>query len=221
MKNRRSLLVIAIACSTTVFAVPIVETHSFNGLGLAVPDGNPSGLGNLQPVTSQITEIESLTVTLDIGGTWNGDLYAYLTHESGFAVLLNRSGRTAADSFGYGDAGYQVTLDDSAVDNVHTYRNVAVPAPGSPLTGTWQPDGRNVDPDTVLDTTPSTAMLSSFNGIDANGDWTLFVADLSGGDVHTLNSWGMTVIGIPEPSSLLLFVTGAAVVIRIRRQRLS
>lgn len=218
MKNRHRLLAIsvALACSTAVFAVPIVETHNFNGLGLPVPDGNPSGLGDLQPVTSQITEIESVIVTLDIGGTWNGDLYAYLTHDTGYAVLLNRSGRTAIDSFGYGDSGYQVTLDDSAADNIHTYRDVTVPAVGVPLSGTWQPDGRNVDPDSVFDTTPSTAMLSSFNGTDANGNWTLFVADLSGGDAHTLNSWGMTITGIPEPSSVLLLAIGAAIIIRHR-----
>ena len=220
MKNRRSRLVISIVLgfSVAASAVLIVETHSFNGLNLAVPDGNPSGLGDLQPVTSQITEIDSLTVTLEISGTWNGDLYAYLTHGSGFAVLLNRSGRSATDSFGYGDHGFNVTLDDSAPNNIHTYQSVTIPTPGTPLTGTWQPDGRNVDPDTVLDTTPSTATLSSFNGIDANGNWTLFVADLSGGDAHTLNSWGMTIAGIPEPSMLALYVAGAALLIRKLRR---
>lgn len=216
MKKTSSLLIISIilGASVVAYAVPIVETHTYSGLSLAVPDGNPSGLGLLEPITSQITEIESLTVTLDISGTWNGDLYAYLTHGSGYAVLLNRSGRSAVDSFGYGDAGYRITLDDSAVHDIHTYRTVVTPAAGTPLTGVWQPDGRNVDPDAVIDTTPVTAMLSSFSGLDANGDWTLFVADLSGGDAHTLNSWGMTITGIPEPSMLALYVAGTALLVR-------
>jgi hypothetical protein len=29
--------------------------------------------------------------------------------------------------------------------------------------------------------------------------WTLFVADLSGGDTHTLSSWGLTLTGVPVP----------------------
>ena len=32
-------------------------------------------------------------MTLNLSGGWNGDLYAYLVHNSGFAVLLNRVGR--------------------------------------------------------------------------------------------------------------------------------
>lgn len=53
------------------------------------------------------------------------------------------------------------------------------------MTGTWQPDGRTNSPGSVLDSQPPDAFLSSFNGLDPNGDWTLFVADVSGGDTHT------------------------------------
>jgi subtilisin-like proprotein convertase family protein len=171
-----------------VSAAPVLETHDFPGLGLAVPDGNPSGLANAQSISSVITNITTVTVDLNISGTWNGDLYAYLTHGSGIAVLLNRSGKTAADAMGYGDDGFAVTLDDTSPNNIHTYQGVTIPSAASPLTGTWQPDGRNIDPDLVVDTDPSTALLSSFNGEEANGGWTLFVADLSGGEAHVLES---------------------------------
>lgn len=209
---------VVLAFSAASFADPIVETHSFNDLLLDLPDGNASGLVNLQPISSQVTEIESLTVTLNVGGTFNGDLYAYLTHDTGFSVLLNRSGRSVADSFGYSDDGYTITLDDLAADNIHTYQSITTPTPGSPLTGIWQPDGRNVDPDSVLDTTPSTAMLASFNGTDANGNWTLFIADLSVGDTHTLNAWGLTITGIPEPATLGLISALGISILFIRRR---
>ncbi|MFT5497801.1 MAG: hypothetical protein ACI9TH_003208 [Kiritimatiellia bacterium] len=118
-------------------ALPIVETHDFLGLGLAVPDGNPSGLANAQSLSSAIVSITSVTVDLRVSGIWNGDLYAYLTHGSGFAVLLNRSGKTAGNRFGYDDDGFAVTFDDASPNNIHNYQGVTIPPATSPLTGTW------------------------------------------------------------------------------------
>jgi subtilisin-like proprotein convertase family protein len=65
----------------------------------------------------------------------------------------------------------------------------------------------------VTDLTPRTAMLSSFNSGSASGDWTLFVADMSTGDTHTLQSWSITVTGdpIPEPGAASLLAIGAVV----------
>lgn len=44
----------------------------------------------------------TITVTINLTGGWNGDLYAHLVHESGFSVLLNRTGRSLADPDGSG-----------------------------------------------------------------------------------------------------------------------
>ena len=177
-------------CATTAIATlpaiqaATIETYTATP-GLAIPDGNPSGLASTQTISTSITEIQSVTATLEISGTFNGDLYAYLTHGTGFAVLLNRTGRSAANSFGYDDDGFDVIFDDLAPVNIHNYQGTTIPTPGSPLTGTWQPDGRTTDPDFVVDTDPPNAPLASFQTLDANGGWTLFVADLSGGDGHT------------------------------------
>ena len=86
-----------------------------------------------------------------------------------------------------------------------------------PVAGRFQPDGRNVDPNAVLDTTPRTALLDDFRGLNANGDWTLFVADVSGGEESTISRWGLIVQGVPEPSSALLLVLGATVFFVRRR----
>ena len=52
----------------------------------------------------------------------------------------------------------------------------------------WRPDGRNVSPlspgATLAGTSP-TALLNSFNNLDPNGTWTLYLADLSGGGQAT------------------------------------
>ena len=93
------------------------------------------------------------------------------------------------------------------------------PPAGTPLTGTWQPDARTADPDTVLDTSPRSAFLNSFNLLDARGAWTLFVADLSTGEEHTLNTWSLELTGaVPEPGSMTLLSIGIVLLAGSRRR---
>ncbi len=143
-----------------------------------------------------------MTVSLYLSGGYNGDLYAYLRHGTDFAVLLNRAGRTASDVFGYSDSGFQITLDDTAANpDVHNYQLTFNPA-GGVLTGTWQADGRNVPPAGSFDNSPRTAGLGVFNTHDANGDWTLFLADVSPVGTARLDSWTLNVTGVvPEPTA--------------------
>src|SRR5438093_4463966 len=167
----------------------------------AIPDGDPSGVASVQSVSTPITSITNLKVILQVSGTWNGDLYGYLTHGPGFAVLLNRVGRRPGSTVGYGDNGLDVTFDDGAANgDVHVYRRTLngsdlTPISG-PLTNTWAPDGRTNSPAAVLDTDTGTAFLSSFNGLDPNGEWVLFIADMAAGDLSTLGSWGLQISGM-------------------------
>ena len=186
-----------------------------------IPDYSSSGLADQREVSGVLGPIAALRLTLQIvssgSGAYNGDFYVTLTHDSGFAVLLNRPGVNATDSFGYGDAGIAVTFDSHAAGDIHNYRlvlegNPDQALPGS-LTGTWQPDGRTADPDFVLETSPRTAGLKSFNGLDPNGTWTLFAADLSPGGTAQLAGWGLEITATPEPSgllSMLLIISGLA-----------
>jgi hypothetical protein len=164
-------------------------------------------------VVPDLTEIQSVTVALNFNGGWNGDLYAYLVHGTGFAVLLNRPGRDTGTPDGASSVGMTIVLDDAAASDIHT----GIPMSGGVVTGTWQPDGRTTDPLLVVAADSRTALLSSFSGLDANGNWTLFVADQSAGHVATLESWSLTVTGIPEPSVLLL--AGIAPLGLLRRRR--
>ena len=144
-------------------------------------------------------------MTLNLGGGWNGDLYAYLVHSSGFAVLLNRVGSTTGNDAGFGASVMNVTLktlsSDPTLQNIH---GVASPTEG----GIYQPDGRNISPlssGATFDSTSPTALLTSFNGLTAGGNWTLFIADVSGGDVSTVTSWGLSfdTAAVPEPGSMV------------------
>ncbi len=149
--------------------------------------------------------LTGVKVTLKVSGTFNGDLYCYLTHGSGHTVLLNRVGRRSSSSLGYGDSGFDVKFDDAATNgDVHAYRLTLNGSNTSPISGAltnvWAPDGRTNSPFAVLNTDPRTAFLSSFNGSDPNGEWVLFIADAEGGDISTLVNWGLELTGYSAPS---------------------
>lgn len=187
-----------------------IELFNFVVTNGVVPDADYNGLADTRIINAADTvgTISDLRVTLNLSGGYNGDLYAYLVHGSGFAVLLNRVGRTSGNLFGYGDAGFNITLSDSAAGDIHLYGGNG----GLPLSGVWQPDGRYVSPATVLDTDTRGSFLSSFTGLSAAGTWTLFVADFAVNDQSTLGSWALEITTIPEPSIGALGLLAAAII---------
>ena len=200
----------AILMAIVLFAVDwqasgqVTETFSFTGLNRSIPDGNAAGLSDRRILDSPIVNMTYLQVRLAVAGEYNGDLYAYLRHVNAngtnFCVLLNRPGRSTVLSSGYDDPGLDVTFDDAASNgNIHLYRTVTIPSPATPLTGSWQPDGRNVDPETVLETDSPTTTLGSFTNTFAAGEWTLFIGDLEAGGTNLLVSWELEITGIARP----------------------
>ena len=191
-------LAVAILLTTVlVSSLPaqLLENPTFSGLNLPVPDGNPAGMSFTTNLISGINSISSVKVRLNLAGEFNGDLFAYVRHSNQIVVLVNRPGRTATDSFGYDDAGLNVTFDDGASHDFHLYGLFTNVPDGAPLTGLWQPDGRLVDPDLVTDSSNRTSFLSAFRMMDANGPWTLYVADMQSGGTNALLSWGLELHG--------------------------
>lgn len=190
------LLCFALLGAERGFAVvPVNFSASWSGAQI-IPDNNAAGVAftfNV-PAGSPFL-IADVAVDLTLAGGWNGDLYATLTHGSGFAVLLNRIGRTAGNPGGSGVSGLNLQLADHFLTDVHT-------VPGNPLTGQFAPDGRFTNPFTALDTDARSAMLGSFAGLDPSGDWTLFFADVAPLATATIQSWTVNIgVAVPEPGS--------------------
>ncbi len=173
----------------------------------SIPDG-VSGRSDSRVIDSiPLDRVTDVNVRFNIEGTgfgaFNGDFYATLTYLSGdvevSSVLLNRPGLSAGFPAGYFDNGLSITLDDQASTDVHFYRDVVQPSPEEQVTGIFQPDGRRVDPNLVAEDTPRTAMLDVFNGLNPNGTWILFVADVSSGGTAQLTDWSLEITAVPEP----------------------
>ena len=156
----------------------------------AIPDGNPVGVSftetfNQDPNAGDI--VGELTLTLNVSGGYNGDPYAYLTSSDGTTVtLVNQPGVSESDPFGYGGAGFNVTLSDSASTSIQTTPETD----GIAFTGTYQAAGN----------------LADCNGSPVDGAWTLYFADeSSGGGTAMLNSWSLNISAVPEPEKWGLY----------------
>ena len=193
-------LVLALAGSARADFVQTFSSGFANGV--VIPDNNLSGWVDSRTVNTAGNSISSLSVTLHLNGDWNGDLYAYLAHDNGFTVLLNRVGRGTGNTLGYDDSGMNAVFSAAeGLGDIHKYGGTSVP------TGDYAPDGRAISPLApveTFDTAGRAALLNSFTGLNPNGGWTLFVADVSGGAQSTVASWGLDigVASVPEPGSL-------------------
>jgi subtilisin-like proprotein convertase family protein len=202
----KQILILAAALMMVhgAIAQPFAWNSTNNVMGGVIPDNNANGLASTIGVSGLVANIQNVTMSLDITGGYNGDLYAYLAGPNGgFSVLLNRVGVSSTSAYGYSDAGLNITLDDSTAGaDIHTYQNTVNPA-GGQLTGTWNSDGENIDPSSspASFTGSGSATLATFAGLNANGTWTLFLADMAAGNQSTIVSWSLDITTVPEPSS--------------------
>jgi hypothetical protein len=170
------------------------------------------------PGTIAALQVQLTVSSRDAGPMFNGDLVATLSHDSGYVVLLNRVGRRPDSAVGYGDNGFNLTLTDTAAADVHTYRvslggsdfvPISSADPAVPLGGSWQPDGRVAAPESVVTGSPRITSLAAFNGLNPNGTWTLFFADMGAGGLAQMESWNLEFTVVPEPE-VTASVSGAA-----------
>jgi hypothetical protein len=167
-------------------------TASWSGPAQGIPDNDHSGVAFALDFSATGLRITDISVSIFITGGWNGDLYAYLSHGSDYAILLNRVGAVSNGADGYSASGLNILLQPETthpgIADIHTTQN-----PEAPPTG-YAADGRidYSDP-----SRPQT--LDVFPDRDPNGSWTLFFADLSPVFGSTLNGWNLDITAVPEP----------------------
>ena len=207
----------------TAPAHTLVSTNLVMPINTVIPDQNINGLFSTISIMDLVGTVQSIQVGLTLTNGWSGDYYAFLAGPSGtFSVLLNRSGVTAGNPFGYSDTGFNIVLSSDAANNIHNYQSggYSVDANGV-VSGTFAPDGRYIDPLSTpanFDLANTTIDLSSIIGTNPNGDWTLFIADLSGGYQGTFVDWSLTlntITVVPEPNTNAVFLLGGAILLWI------
>jgi subtilisin-like proprotein convertase family protein len=172
---------------------------SGTSLNLEIPDGDNNGVASTIDVSGAGNALSHVTVTLNISGGCNGDLYAYLSCNGKLVTLLNRVGVSSSDTIGSVDSGlHNVTLASTGSD-VHL-----ASAGGRALAGSCQADGRQNSPLSAtagVNANERATLDGSFAGMNPNGKWTLFVADLSEGGISTLEGWSLDITTVPDQSA--------------------
>lgn len=177
-------------------------------------DGNPVGMWNTMDLTGLgLGNVSEISVTLNLSGGHNSGLYAYLSYDGMLVPLLNRIGVGSANAFGNTSSGLaNITLDSTSSD-VHLVSGT--------LAGTYQADGRGISPFSSAASfdAPGTLTLNgSFGGVNPNGTWTLFIADVvAGGGNATLNGWSLNIAAVPEPTTWALLGGGFLILATSRR----
>lgn len=184
--------------ASTLGAQAVIYSTNWNSgfvNGTTILDNNPSGWTDSRTVsTMPAGTLTAVAVNLELSSGWSGDLYAYLVHSAGFAVLLDRVG-TPGQTFGYGTSDLNVTLVDNGTAFGATLGNIHNFGGAGAASGQWNSDNSA--------TTSGSGSLGSFLSTSPNGMWSLFIADLSGGGVTTVQSWGLQldIVAVPEVES--------------------
>jgi subtilisin-like proprotein convertase family protein len=137
--------------------------------------------------------IQSLAVRLDgVTHTFPGDLEVVLVGPGGQRVNL------------WSDAGASVDLSNAAI----TFRDGFPPLAGDNLTpgGTYAPTDATPFGESLpapAPAAPYSATLSTFNGLDPNGTWSLYVADDAGVDAGSISSFTLLFSTTSNPGDYL------------------
>ncbi len=131
--------------------------------------------------------IDDVNVNLNITHTWDADMEIRLISPNNTIILLSDK------NGGSGDNYINTTFDDAAATPI---------ASGTPpFTGTFRPD----------------QPLSTYNGMQSIGNWTLRITDVANGDGGNLNNWTLQLCGsgplgigenFTESSDLLILSEG-------------
>lgn len=184
---------------------------------LAIPDNNPAGVtaNILVPAGPPHRTIVSLTVDTLTRHTWQGDLkFVLITPWGAEIVLTDRPGVPpgtfgySADNYGNPATGEKFRWDD----NAQFIYDRADQGGGGPndftgianVSGSWKPEQ---------------AIGAVVAGQDPSGMWGLRVSDHAGGDLGTIDNFGLNFRMVPEPASMVALGAGLIGLAARRRRK--
>lgn len=196
MKNNLIAILGLVACGLALGLANASATlsYSYSGTGQTITDGSSVGITSIATVSGPgvvASSGDNVSVTLNLTGGNLGDLYSYLSYNGHVVVLLNRPG-TGGNPL---NLGVQGSSSYSFAGTLADGYSTSVDASGG-TSGSYQASG-------------GATAFQTFNGLTAAGNWTLFFADLSGGDganTTTLTGWTLNITAVPEPVTLALTV---------------
>ena len=161
----------------------------------AIPDDSPVGVTSTLEFPSMT--IEDVDLILTIIHPFVDDCHIELTSPAGTTARLIDSWNEGGILHGEGGRVDFVDthLDDEAPVNLRD----GIPPHTGHYNIVW----------------PGNDTMSFFDGQNAGGTWTLFVADLAAADVGRIESWGLEVV--PEPATIALLGLGALQLLRRRK----
>ena len=201
MKN---ILMMVFLLAATGAEANLTLSQTFTPADGTIADGNPAGqlFAGTFSQSGFDNAVTAATVTVNITGGYNADLYGYLVAPNGTHVTLMNMPGTAVNVFGASGAGMNITFQDGISDHGDIQQETS----GSVLFGSYN----------------AVESLANVNGANANGDWGVYFADMtSSGANETLVSWTLTLTVVPEPVTvaLVIFATGIIGMAGVRQIR--
>jgi subtilisin-like proprotein convertase family protein len=146
-----------------VFSINANVTLTWNSAD--VPKSVPAytNVNSIINVAGGPTTITKVTVKFSFTHTWVGDLAFYLKSPTGTEIDLSSYNGSSGDNY------TNTVFDDAAT--------TSITLGSAPFTGTYRPE----------------VPLSTFNGQNANGTWTLRCYDSYGWTLGSLTAWSITV----------------------------
>lgn len=210
----KSRIVLCSAAALLAAPAALASDWTTDGNALAIPDNAYDGsLGSMASlsivVSGEGSILDDIDVIMDIGHTWVGDMVWKIEAPTGAVVfLMSRPGFAEPADDGMGCCGTSTDailgtayeLDDAAGSSSETF------AGGAP---------------SVLHSSGfgGTHGLTSLNGIDPNGTWTVYVGDAAGLDFGTFDGFTLQITSSEVPAPGAIALLGAAGLISRRRRR--
>jgi subtilisin-like proprotein convertase family protein len=182
----REFCISVVALLFFCFSPTSISSQTFNGTGgLRVP---PSGTVGVTTSTATVTGVGVLggcvaieNVTINLEHTFVGDIGILLIGPGGQVLELSTGN-------GGGGNNYSITVfSDGASDFITS----GFP----PYNGNFRPEGRQTNvnnPYSNANPLGTHTFASTYNGTNANGNWTLYINDYVAADIGTLFDWSIT-----------------------------